>query len=216
MSRTLLKSIPGATPARVGSLAVFALAGLLLLIGNAWRIQTPRAPLFPLARQALEFHTEWRAGGRVFNRAAPPPGLPPFARWHPAVRDGNALQLPVPQPTIPLPWAGAAVVPVDDAAAVLGVYGTPADGALVVIVSAEHPALLGNVAARLENEWTRYDFDAGDRRLLVWRRGPCVFALVTGRPLEEAAAWVPGPTSRPDLPSPVGARPGSGDPSPTP
>jgi hypothetical protein len=178
---------------RWGSVTPFVIAGLLLVAGLVWRLQSPGAPLSPLATQALALHAEWRAGKLSFARATAPMGLPSFARWQATDAHDARLAFTAPGPRIPLAWLGAATAQVEGVGAVLSAHRAGAEDALLLVLPDDRPEVLGPLAGHMVSEWSRYDYRSGDRRLMIWRRGGLVFALVTTRPFEEAGAWLPAP-----------------------
>lgn len=194
---------------------VFLLAGGLLLgAGLWWRAQLPPRPLVPVAQVALEQHARWQRGELSLRKTRPDAAPAPFARWREVEGPGSHLDVGVPLPQTGLAWSGWTTAGAAGAVALLDAYGEPAGGALVLVTPAAGDAVFGQHAGRFESEWSRYDYAEGARRVLVWRRGPMAFAMVTERPLEEAASWIPAPDRA--APPPVTAPPGSGDPSAAP
>jgi hypothetical protein len=205
---------------RWGSVTPFLVAGLLLVAGLVWRMQSPGAPLSPLATRALELHAAWRGGQLALSAESPPAGLPPFARWSNGGAATSRLSFTAPGPRVPLPWVGGATTQVEGVNGAVSGHRADADDALLVVVPEDRPEVLGPLAGHMVSEWSRYDYATteghlGERHLMIWRRGGLVFAMVTDRSFEEAGAWLPAPGARfGEAPLPAGP-PGSRDPTST-
>ncbi len=180
---------------RWAPMAFFFAAGLLLLGARAWRVQAPGGPIIPMARIALDFDEEWTSGRRMLAAGAPT-GLPPFARWRADVAPGEVrLVTDVPLPAVELPWVGGGPASIEGVPVAVSGYRSAAGRALLVIGPSDAPALLGTHAGPFQSEWSRFEYEdaARNRRLLLWRRGPRLFVLVTDIVSERASAWVPAP-----------------------
>lgn len=198
---------------RWGSVTPFLVAGLLLVAGLVWRMQSPGAPLSPLATRALELHAAWRAGQRSLDPDAAPAGLPAFARWATGAAATNRLTFIAPGPRVPWPWVGAAIADVEGVTAAVSGHRAGTDDALVLVVPEDRPEVLGPLAGHMVSEWSRYDYATGERRLMIWRRGGLIFAMVTTRSFEEAGAWLPAPGARFGEAVQPSGPPGSRDPT---
>lgn len=202
---------------RWGPVAVFALAGLLILAGVALRGQAPASPLFPLAQRALALHAEWTEGRLVLDPNAAGQAWPAFARSRAGVAGVPGVVFDAASPHLPYPWRGARPTKIEAVDAVVSGFGSAAEGALLLVAPASaRTPLLGETAGHLDSEWARYDFDDSARRLMVWRRGICLFALVVPASVtfEEAGRWLPAPVEGSEGPAAWGA-PGSADPTST-
>lgn len=197
---------------RWAPMAFLFAAGLLLLGARIWRAQVPGGAIVPMARIALDFDDEWQEGRRRFDAVAPAAGLPPFVRWRTDAPAGTArLVTDVPLPEIDIPWAGGGAASIEGVPVAVSAHRAGDTRALLVIGPSAATPLLGAHAGPLQSEWSRYEYEdvARGRRLLLWRRGPRLFVLVTNRPLAAAWAWVPAPRE-------AGPTPGSVDPTSTP
>jgi hypothetical protein len=194
----------------------FLVAGLLLVAGLVWRMQSPGAPLSPLATRTLELHAAWRAGQLSLSSDSAPAGLPGFARWSPGGQATSRLSFTAPSPRVPWPWVGAATANVEGVTAAVSGHRAGADDALLLVVPEDRPEVLGPLAGHMVSEWSRYDYATGERRLMIWRRGGLVFAMVSGRPFEEAGAWLPAPGARFGEGMQPSGPPGSRDPTSVP
>ena len=203
--------------ARAAGPALFFAVVFIGLGAVVWdRSRRDPTPGFPLASAALEAFDAWALGTiavdeeiRAFDKLDAWAALKGFPLGGPAA-EGATLRVhgPLPRPSLPLRGVGSMMIRQQPALA--AVFADGAYRALVLVLDRSAAHLLAESQLRLMDEWQRYKYSAARCRLVVWRRGGSLFALVTTQSMPEALTWLPPPgTTRgsESLPDPLPARP---------
>ena len=166
-----------------------------------WHATAEPEPGFALAARALATYDAWREGRfevddeiRSFDKLAAWAALNAIPLPEPH-RDRQFLVVgpALPRPTLPLIAVGTTEIV--NAPAVAATFDDGTRNALLLVLDLGAAWLLGAARSALMDEWQRYEFPGQTRRMVIWRRGENLFALVTDEALEDALAWVPYPTT---------------------
>lgn len=180
----------------VGWAVGLTLIGLLIIGAWWWRQSEPRRPSFALAEESLKQFERWRKG----ELPPTPEGLVRFSElkgWlarHPTPlpstsgAEGGTLALSGPMPSMAMAIDGVEVVQVINQPAAMLRLGDGTHKALLFVFDVSAGGLLGYQERRLLDEWNHYAFNAGEARLVVWRRKGNLFSVVTTEDLGMGSA----------------------------